>query len=331
MRASPPYLSPIPLHLSLNLMAHGLQAPLVVLLLLLGLHLYQCLLYQISFWWALPFRPLSNSLSGKVRLLSQWFTRTSHQEDPCLLPRCWGRGQSQPISGKPRHAQIGSGNWTQSQFWTRRVKTCQSSHPLQCHPHCHLSSRWDSSRNPKSTEDTAFSSSELSRGNVGNSDMDTASRDCLSCSDTDDASVQTVLRKYRKRVQASCKLSKSNIWMETQQKRINDSHQDVWGNDHKINRTEQKCILMEDHTSFEMRRMITRTNQLLHIAEATGSKIYTRESEVGTHGQEKALVLSLKQYHAHYYRFYKHRNHSHPLKRGPLTTGYFVWLMPIIC
>ena len=161
--------------------------------------------------------------------------------------------------------------------------------------------------------------------------------------------------------------------METQQKRINDSSQDVWGNDHKIVRTEQKPALVEDHTSFEMRRMTTRTNQLLHIAEATGSKIYTRESEAETHGQAKVLVLSLKQYHAHYYRFYekgttramvglqglhmsetfwclnvsagvglkpfcswcfklgRNRDHSHPLKRGPLSPGYCVWLRPIIC
>ena len=93
--------------------------------------------------------------------------------------------------------------------------------------------------------------------------------------------------------------------METQQKRINNSHHDVWENDHKIIRTEQKCTLVEDHTFFEMQRITTRTDQLLHIAEATASKIYTRESEADTCGQAKALVLSLKQYHAHYYRFYE--------------------------
>ena len=109
----------------------------------------------------------------------------------------------------------------------------------------------------------------------------------------------------RKRVQASYKLSKSNLWMETQQKRINDSHHDVWVNDHKIIRTEQKCTLAEDHTSFEMQNKTGRTNQLLCITEATGSKIYTRESESETHSKVKALVLSLKQYHTHYYRFYK--------------------------
>ena len=92
--------------------------------------------------------------------------------------------------------------------------------------------------------------------------------------------------------------------METQQKRINDSHHDMWGNDHKIIRTEWKCTLAEDHTSFEMWKMTTRTDQLFCITEATGSKIYTRESEAETYGKPKALVLSLKQYHTHYYRFY---------------------------
>ena len=88
-------------------------------------------------------------------------------------------------------------------------------------------------------------------------------------------------------------------------KKIGDIHQDVWGHDLKIIRTEQKCTLLEDCTSFEMRRMMTRTEQLFHIAEATGAKIYTRQSEAGTQGQAKALVLSLKQFHAHFYRLCK--------------------------
>ena len=53
---------------------------------------------------------------------------------------------------------------------------------------------------PKSTKDPASSSSESSRGNVDDSDMDTASGDCISCSDIDEVSVQTAHKKYRKRV-----------------------------------------------------------------------------------------------------------------------------------
>ena len=51
--------------------------------------------------------------------------------------------------------------------------------------------------------------------------------------------------------------------------------------------------------------MMIRADQLLHIPEATGSKIYTRESEAKTHDRAKTLVLSLKQYHIHYYQFYE--------------------------
>ena len=39
--------------------------------------------------------------------------------------------------------------------------------------------------------------------------------------------------------------------------------------------------------------MIVRTDQLLHIAEATNSKIYTQESQAKAHCQMKPLVLSL--------------------------------------
>ena len=88
-------------------------------------------------------------------------------------------------------------------------------------------------------------------------------------------------------------------------KRIGDSHQDMWGHDHKIVRTEWKHALADGHTSSKMRRIGTRTDKLLHIAGATGSKIYTRDSEVEDQGLTKALVLSLKQFHAHYCKLYK--------------------------
>ena len=104
---------------------------------------------------------------------------------------------------------------------------------------------------PKSIKDLASFSSGSSGGNVHDSDMDTTSGDCISCSDTDEVSGWTANKKYRKRVWASCRL-KNNPWMETQQKRINNSHQDVWGNDCKIIKTEQKCAFAEDHISFEM-------------------------------------------------------------------------------
>ena len=53
--------------------------------------------------------------------------------------------------------------------------------------------------------------------------------------------------------------------------------------------------------------MMIRTDQLVCIAKATGSRIYARESETGNHGSAKALVLSLKQFHVHFYRLYENR------------------------
>ena len=73
--------------------------------------------------------------------------------------------------------------------------------------------------------------------------------------------------------------------MEAQLKRISDGDQDVWVHDHESVRREQKCTLVEDCNSFEMSKMMVRTNQLLPIAEATSSKIYTRESEAETQWQ----------------------------------------------
>ena len=112
-------------------------------------------------------------------------------------------------------------------------------------------------------------------------------------------------KKYRKRVKVSYKSSKGMGWMDEQMKRTEGGHQGVWGHNHEIIKAEQKHTLADDCTSFDMRQMTTRTYQLIHISKATGSEIYTRGSEVGSQGLAKALVLSLKLFHAQYYRLYE--------------------------
>ena len=98
---------------------------------------------------------------------------------------------------------------------------------------------------------------------------------------------------------------KGSLWSEAQLKWIGDSCQAVWGHDHKIVRMEWDQALEEDLISFEMCKMMVRTDQLLHIAEATNLKVYIWELETKAHGQMKALVLSLKQYHVCYYQLYE--------------------------
>ena len=90
----------------------------------------------------------------------------------------------------------------------------------------------------KNTGDQAPSDSVSSRENVYDSDMETVSGDCISCSDTDEVSIQTAHKKYQKMVWASCGLRKGSLWMEAQLKRISNSHQDVWGHGQKSVRTE---------------------------------------------------------------------------------------------
>ena len=135
--------------------------------------------------------------------------------------------------------------------------------------------------------------------------MESASRDCFICSNTDEVTTRITQKKYRKRVQASCSLGKGGLWSEAQLKWIGDSCQAMWGHDNEMVRTEQDCALEEDCNSFKMCKMMVRTDQLLHIAEAISSKVYTWELEAKAHGWMKALVLSLNQYHAHYYGLHK--------------------------
>ena len=55
----------------------------------------------------------------------------------------------------------------------------------------------------KSTRDQGSSDSGLSRGNSPDSELDTASGDCLSCSDTDEVSIRMTCKKYKKELEHS--------------------------------------------------------------------------------------------------------------------------------
>ena len=57
----------------------------------------------------------------------------------------------------------------------------------------------------------------------------------------------------------------------------------MWGYEHKSIRTEWDPTLAEDCNSFETCRMMVRTDQLLSIAMATDSQIYTMGSEAKAH------------------------------------------------
>ena len=160
--------------------------------------------------------------------------------------------------------------------------------------------------NDSSTNHSGTSSDlDASRENVANSHMESAAKDCFTCSDTDEVTIRTGHKKYRRRVWASYSLDKGSLWSDAQLKKISDSHKAMWGHVQEIIRMEQDCTLQEDHNSFKMHKMTVRTDQLLHIAEATNLKVYTWESEAEAHGWKKALVLSLKQYHTNYYQLYK--------------------------
>ena len=124
-----------------------------------------------SFFW-FP----SHLFTEKVGPLSQQFTWPSpHQEDPCLLPRSSGGVWTQPYSGQPRHNQIGSRDFRPSSEQGGQEPASPS-----------IPSRatiglvgGTMTGSPKSTKDLALSSSELSRSNGDDSDMDTASGDCI--------------------------------------------------------------------------------------------------------------------------------------------------------
>ena len=81
----------------------------------------------------------------------------------------------------------------------------------------------------QSTGDQASLDSNSVWYNVEDSDRDTASEDCISCSDTEEVSIQTAHKRYQKRVWASYRLNRSSLWTETQMKMIGENCQEVVG------------------------------------------------------------------------------------------------------
>ena len=78
----------------------------------------------------------------------------------------------------------------------------------------------------------------------------------------------------------------------------------------------RSALLWKTTTPLRCKKWV-RTNELLCITKATGSKIYTRDAEATTHGWVRNLVLSLKQYHTHHYCFYQKgmtRGHGRPTR-----------------
>ena len=120
----------------------------------------------------------------------------------------------------------------------------------------------------------ASSNSDASREIMADLDMESAFGDCFTCLDMDEVTIRVTQKKYRKRVWASCNQGKGGLWSETQLKQIDDSCQAMWGHDHEIIRMEWDQALEEDCSSFEKCRMTIRTDQLLHIAEATSSSLH---------------------------------------------------------
>ena len=67
----------------------------------------------------------------------------------------------------------------------------------------------------------------------------------------------------------------------------------------------KKMHSSHDWDSFEMWKMMVRTDQLLCIMDATSSKIHQWGSEAETDGRVKKLIQSLKQYHSRFNCFYE--------------------------
>ena len=125
-------------------------------------------------------------------------------------------------------------HWNQSQQWEQ-----------------HTTGWWELPNGvgaPKSTEehdslDNTHQSGDGStqdelRENAADSDLESASSDCPSCSDMEKLAIRKAQKRFWKRVWASCSIVRGSLSLKAQVKQIKDIHQAIWDSDLKIVRTE---------------------------------------------------------------------------------------------
>ena len=134
---------------------------------------------------------------------------------------------------------------------------------------------------PGDNESDSYSDSQESITNYG---PESATGDCLKFTDTEEVAVISAQNKCCKKVQAPCSITKGCLWREGKWRQIADSCHTVWVSDYEVIKTEQDLALKEDCSSFEVNKMMVRTNKLLKIKEATHSKstpVSLRQSSTG--------------------------------------------------
>ena len=137
---------------------------------------------------------------------------------------------------------------------------------------------------------------------AANSDQESVTGDCLTCSDTEEATVKSTHKKFHKKVWASCRLTRQGLQKMVQMAQIGKSHQTVWWSNYRVVKTEWELAFNEDYGSFKVKKMMVWTDQLLCIKKATDMKnIYPWEHEAEVQGKKKTLVQSQKLFHACFY------------------------------
>ena len=90
-------------------------------------------------------------------------------------------------------------------------------------------------------------SSSNSLESAADSSPESATGDCLICSDTKEAAINSAHKTFQKTVWVSCSIAKGCLWLEAQLKWIGDSCQAVWESNYEVVKTEWELTLKEDY------------------------------------------------------------------------------------
>ena len=169
---------------------------------------------------------------------------------PCGDPSCWWGGEGS-WEWQPSFTTLTRQKWSlQYLFWPYSNGTHLSwawwwwrsspTHPMSPGGHDRDSVVGVSENNTDQSGDESESNQE-SWESIADSNLESVTGECLTCSDTEEAAVKSTCQKFHKKVWALCRLTRQSLWTVSQMVLIGKSHQAVWGSDQHCQRRVGPC------------------------------------------------------------------------------------------
>ena len=141
---------------------------------------------------------------------------------------------------------------------------------------------------------------------ISDSNLESTTGDCLTCSDTEEAAVRSACQKFCKKVQASCRLVRQSLWKVSQMALIGKVIRLCRGMTSALSKKSRTLLSRNTLAPLRWTRWKFRLTNCSKSRRQQTQKIFILGSMMPMcMGRRKTLVQSLKQFHTYFYQLYK--------------------------